>query len=69
MDLKLVEILMCFYRTANEIGGVTASILNSTLFQVSNSGVDTYNIQSSSQAAGNSIGGGDLVYASIQQKI
>ena len=39
-----------FYRSAKEIGGVTASILNSTLFQVSNSGVDTYNIQSSSQA-------------------
>ena len=57
-----------FYRTANEIGGVTASILNSTLFQVSNSGVDTYNIQSSSQAAGNSIGGGDLVYASFNRK-
>ena len=57
-----------FYRTANEIGGVTASILNSTLFQVSNSGVDTYNIQSSSQAAGNSIGGGDVVYASFNRK-
>ena len=57
-----------FYRTANEIGGVTASILNSTLFQISNSGVDTYNIQSSSQAAGNSIGGGDMVYASFNRK-
>ena len=57
-----------FYRSASEIGGVTASILNSTLFQVSNSGVDTYNIQSSSQAAGNSVGGGDFVYASFNRK-
>ena len=57
-----------FYRTAKEIGGVTASILNSTLFQVSNSGVDTYNIQSSSQAAGNAIGGGDMVYATFNRK-
>jgi hypothetical protein len=57
-----------FYRTAKEIGGVTSSILNSTLFQVSNSGVDSYNIQSSSQAAGNSIGGGDMVYASFNRK-
>ena len=57
-----------FYRTAAEIGGVTAYILNITLLQVSNSGVDTYNIQSSSQAAGNSVGGGDVVYASFNRK-
>ena len=57
-----------FYRTAQETGGITASILNSTLFQVSNSGIDTYNITSSSQAAGNAIGGGDQVYASHNRK-
>ena len=57
-----------FYRTALETGGVTATILNSTLFQVSNSGIDTYTIKSSSQAAGNSVGGGDFVYASHNRK-
>ena len=57
-----------FYRTALETGGITSSILNSTLFQVSNSGIDSYNITSSSQAAGNSIGGGDVVYASTNRK-
>ena len=57
-----------FYRTAQETGGITSSILNSTLFQVSNSGIDTYNITSSSQAAGNAIGGGDQVYASHNRK-
>ena len=57
-----------FYRTAKEIGGITTSVLNESLFQVSNSGVDSYNIQSSSQAAGNSVGGGDMVYASFNRK-
>ena len=57
-----------FYRTALETGGITSSILNSTLFQVSNSGIDSYNIVSSSQAAGNSIGGGSSVYASTNRK-
>ena len=57
-----------FYRTALGTGGITSSILNSTLFQVSNSGIDTYNISSSSQAAGNSTGGGDAVYASFNRK-
>ena len=57
-----------FYRTALETGGITSSILNSTLFQVSNSGIDSYNITSSSQAAGNAIGGGDVVYASTNRK-
>ena len=66
MDLKTSGKSYVFYRTAKEIGGVTASILNSTLFQVTNSGIDTYNIQSSSQAAGNSLGGGDFCVCFIQ---
>jgi hypothetical protein len=57
-----------FYKNALETGGITQSILNSQLFEISNSGVDTYNIQSSSQAAGNAIGGGDVVYASYNRK-
>ena len=57
-----------FYRTAQETGGVTADILNSTLFQISNSGIDTYDITSSISASGNIIGGGETVYASYNRK-
>ena len=57
-----------FYRTALETGGITASTINSNLFQITNSGVDTYNILSPSQAAGNSLGGGTSVYASHNRK-
>ena len=42
--------------------------MNSTLFEVTNSGIDTYNITSSSQSAANAIGGGDVVYASYNRK-
>jgi hypothetical protein len=57
-----------FYRTAVETGGITASTINSNLFKVMNSGVDSYNILSPSQAAGNSLGGGTSVYASYNRK-
>ena len=57
-----------FYRTAVETGGITASTINSNLFKVMNSGVDSYNILSPSQAAGNSLGGGTSVYASHNRK-
>ena len=57
-----------FYRDAKETGGITADILNNTLFQVTNSGIDTYNITSTSKAAGNTIGGGDVTYASYNRK-
>ncbi len=57
-----------FYRTAVETGGITASTINSNLFKVMNSGVDSYNILSPSQAAGNSLGGGTKVYASHNRK-
>ena len=57
-----------FYRTAVETGGITASTINSNLFKVTNSGVDSYNILSPSQSAGNSLGGGTSVYASHNRK-
>ena len=57
-----------FYRTALETGGITSDILNNTLFQISNSGVDTYDITSSISASGNIIGGGDKVYSSYNRK-
>lgn len=57
-----------FYRSAEETAGITANILNNTLFKVTNSGIDIYNITSSSKAAGNNLGGGDTVYASFNRK-
>jgi hypothetical protein len=57
-----------FYRTALETGGITSDVLNNTLFQISNSGVDTYDITSSIAASGNIIGGGDKVYSSYNRK-
>lgn len=57
-----------FYRTAQETGGVTADILNGRLFQVTNSGVDTYNITSTENASSNSFGGGTTVYSSHNRK-
>ena len=57
-----------FFRTAKETGGITSDVLNNTLFKVSNSGIDFYNITSSIQASGNSIGGGNITYASYNRK-
>ena len=57
-----------FYRTAQETGGITSDVLNNTLFQISNSGIDTYDITSSIAAGGNITGGGDTVYASYNRK-
>ena len=57
-----------FYRTAQETGGITADILNTNLFKISNSGVDTYNITSTANASSNAFGGGTTVYASYNRK-
>ena len=42
--------------------------MNNTLFEVGNSGIDSYTITTTSKAAGNAIGGGDVVYASYNRK-
>ena len=57
-----------FFRSAKEVAGITSNILNNTLFKIINSGIDTYNITSSSKATGNSFGGGDSVYATFNRK-
>ena len=57
-----------FFRSAQEVAGVTSNILNNTLFKISNSGIDIYNIKSSSKATGNSFGGGKSVYATFNRK-
>jgi hypothetical protein len=57
-----------FYRGAKEVSGITSNILNNTLFKITNSGIDTYNITSTSKASGNALGGGDSVYAVYNRK-
>ena len=57
-----------FFKGALETGGVTSDVLNNTLFQVTNSGIDTYNITSSIAASGNIEGGGEAVYATYNRK-
>lgn len=57
-----------FYRSAQETAGITADTLNNTLFKITNSGIDVYNITSTTKAAGNALGGGDTVYATYNRK-
>ena len=57
-----------FFDDAKDVGGATASILNSSLFQVSNSGIDTYNIQIPYGAGSSVYGGGSTVLASHNRK-
>ena len=57
-----------FFKGAVETGGVTSDVLNSKLFQITNSGIDTYNIVSDVAASGNIEGGGEVVYATYNRK-
>ena len=56
-----------FFKSATDVGGVTASQLNTELFKVTNTGVDHYNITSSNRASSNSFGGGNVL-ASYNRK-
>ena len=57
-----------YFKNADDVGGVTASSLNSNLYKVSNTGVDYYNITGSTRASGNSFGGGTSVLATYNRK-
>jgi hypothetical protein len=57
-----------FFKNAKDVGGISGNTLNSYLFQISNSGLDTYNIISPSRAGSNVIGGGSDVLASFNRK-
>ena len=49
-----------FFKGVQDVGGVNTTQLNGELFQVSNVGVDYYNITSSNRASANAFGGGSL---------
>jgi hypothetical protein len=57
-----------FFKNCLDIGGVAASQLNSRLYQVHNTGIDYYNIFSSSRSSSNAFGGGDSILASYNRK-
>jgi len=57
-----------FFRGVKDVGGVTASQLNSDLFKATNTGIDYYNITSSNRASANSFGGGSTILASYNRK-
>ena len=57
-----------FFKGASDVGGITASRLNTNLYQVTNTGVDNYIITTSNRAASNAFGGGTGVLASYNRK-
>ena len=57
-----------FFKGSEDVGGLSATQLNSELFQVTNVGVDYYSITSSSRASANSFGGGSSLMASFNRK-
>jgi len=57
-----------FFKNAENVGGITGSQLNTELYQVSNHGVDYYNITSNAKASANAFGGGDSVLATYNRK-
>ena len=57
-----------FFKNTLDIGGVAASQLNSRLYQVTNTGIDYYNITSNSRASSNAFGGGGSILASYNRK-
>jgi len=57
-----------FFSGADGVGGVSNTQLNTTLFEVQNSGIDTYNIINETTAASSIKGGGSLVLASFNRK-
>ena len=57
-----------FLKGSTDVGGITASKLNTELYQVSNTGVDSYTITASNRAASNASGGGTNLLAAYNRK-
>lgn len=56
------------FKNIDSVGGIPSSYLSSTLFKVSNVGVDQYTITSSDSASSNAVGGGNEVLALYNRK-
>jgi hypothetical protein len=57
-----------FFKSLDSAGGVSAATLNTTLFTVENSGVDTFNIVSPTKASSSNISGGSSGLISTNRK-
>ena len=57
-----------FFKFAESVGGLVDSDLNSNLFEVSNVGVDVYNIRGITQSSSAVIGGGSRILATYNRK-
>jgi len=57
-----------FYRGSGSVGGLNSSVFNTNLFEVVNSGIDSYNIIVPGKASSNDISGGDRLYATYNRK-
>jgi len=57
-----------YFKEVEDVGGVSAVTLNGSLFKVSNSGIDSYNITSPSRAGSSVIGGGSRVLSTYNRK-
>ena len=57
-----------FFRNAETVGGIASTTLNSLLFEITNSGLDSYNIISPNRAGSSVVGGGSKVLASYNRK-
>ena len=57
-----------FFKSVADVGGLNSDIFNTNLYNVMNSGIDSYNIQVSNKASRSSFGGGSSVYATYNRK-
>jgi hypothetical protein len=57
-----------FFKGINDVGGINSEVFNTSLYQVTNSGIDTYNIRTITSASRNAFGGGNRVFASYNRK-
>lgn len=56
------------FKNSDDVSGISSTIINNTLFDVTNSGVDSYNIESPSRAGVSTFGGGDNIFALYNRK-
>ena len=57
-----------FFRGVDDVGGINSEVFNTNLYQVTNSGIDSYNIRTITSASQNAFGGGSMAYATYNRK-
>ena len=57
-----------YFRGSEDVGGISSTVLNAKLFDVKNSGLDSYVIEMPTRAGSSLFGGGDYVFATYNRK-